>query len=1041
MAQPAQNKLEAIEQLEGLVRAFAAQEAHFTSSTYKESQLRNDFLNQLLKAFGWDVDNELGKSQALRDVIQEEELEVDDDDVIKVKNPDYTLRVVGTRKLFVEAKKASINIDTALAPAFQTRRYGWNGKLNLSVLTNFERLVFYDCRYKPAASEAASVARYKSYHYTEFVEKYDEINELLGFAAVEGGAVDRVFAGDNYVGTPFDVYFLEQISRWRLLLAQDIITSNPGLDELEINFQVQRLLNRIVFLRICEDRNLERYETLHQVTSYDELKALFQGADKKYNSGLFDFIEDVLSLKLILDSGLLIDIFNELYYPQSPYNFSVVDPEILSQIYEQFLGSRVAVDGDGNARIVYQPEVDASDGVVSTPKLVVRKIVRDTLGPLCAGKSFAELLQLKVADISCGSGTFLISAYDYLLELLTEQIGDAQVTQGLARLGVGGAKQITLQGKQALLTQCVYGVDINPYAVEVARFSLSLKLLEGESAPTIAEHLGRPGAKVLPSFNDSIRCGNSLIGDDYFTFNPDAEDDVELSMRVRPFEWENEFSFLAQTGGFDAIVGNPPYVRIQNMVLYAPEETDYYQDETSGYNVIVRPKNKTKGSGFDKYYLFIQRGLELLNETGYLGYIVPHKFFTLKGARALRQYIVEHSALAKVVHFGVLQLFPGHLTYTAIVVLSKQPGTTFGFTRVRDVAKELLLDQAGSRYRNEDFGAEPWVFVSPETETLFGRIRGNNTVALGSVADILVGLQTSADDVYILKNAVSNGANLRFTIGKKPDEEVWEVEKGICVPCLMDVPFEPFDTVGANAWMIYPYVNVGGQATLLPEDILQDRYPLTWAYLNRHRAKLVKRSISGPKDPATREPFWYQFGRSQNLSKFISAPKLLFPVLSQRPKYVYDESNMQFTGGGNGPYYSIVGRANYSLLYIMAILSHPVFEGMVKARASEFNGEYYSHGKQFIQDLPIWRIDFNSAAERSQHDEIVRTVTRLIDAKARARATSISADKAVHNRNAARLERQMRAQVGALYGLTDGDVSTVAEDEILYGRVTETEQE
>ena len=440
MARPAQNKTEAIQQLEELVRAFGANEAHFKNATYKESQLRNDFLNQLLKAFGWDVDNELRKSQKLRDVLQEEEIEVEDDDVIKIKNPDYTLQIVGTRKLFVEAKKASINIDQALGPAFQTRRYGWNGKLNLSVLTNFDRLIFYDCRTKPAATDAAHVARYRSYHYTEFIEKYDEISELLGFAAVEGGAVDNIFAEDNTVGTPFDDYFLDQISGWRLALAQDIISSNAGLDELEINFQVQRLLNRIVFLRICEDRALERYETLHRVTSYEELKALFQDADAKYNSGLFDFIEDELSLKLVLNSELLIEIFNELYYPHSPYDFSVVDPEILSQIYERFLGNRVAVDEEGKAHVIPEPEVDASSGVVSTPKLVVRKIVRDTLGTLCAGKSFAELLHLKVADISCGSGTFLISVYDYLLEQLTEQAGASQLRAGLARLGIGGGE-------------------------------------------------------------------------------------------------------------------------------------------------------------------------------------------------------------------------------------------------------------------------------------------------------------------------------------------------------------------------------------------------------------------------------------------------------------------------------------------------------------------------------------------------------------------------------------------------------------------------
>ena len=239
--------------------------------------------------------------------------------------------------------------------------------------------------------------------------------------------------------------------------------------------------------------------------------------------------------------------------------------------------------------------------------------------------------------------------------------------------------------------------------------------------------------------------------------------------------------------------------------------------------------------------------------------------------------------------------------------------------------------------------------------------------------------------------------------------------------------------------MIYPYVSVSGQAALLDEAVLQTRYPLAWAYLSHHYQQLAKRSINGVKDPATSKPIWYQFGRNQNLNKFINAPKLLFPVLSRRPKYVYDETNMQFTGGGNGPYYSIVSSSDYSLRYLMAILSHPVFEGMVKARASEFNGEYYSHGKQFIKDLPIRRIDFDLAAERGLHDEIVVTVTGLIEAKAKARAASLPADRAVHNRKVARLEAKMQAQVDVLYGLGDGDLNTVAEDEILYGRLTEQE--
>jgi type I restriction-modification system DNA methylase subunit len=1031
MPYPVQNKADAIAQLTALTQAFAAQEAHFKSAGYKESQLRNDFLNPLLKAFGWDVDNEAGKSQKLRDVLQEEELAVEEDDATKIKNPDYTLQIFGVRKLFVEAKKAYIHIETAPGPAFQTRRYGWSGQLALSVLTNFDWLVFYDCRYKPVAGEAATVALFRSYHYSEFIEKYDELAELLGYAAVESGAADNALNGETPTGQTFDDFFLAQIKSWRLSLAQNIISTNPELDEQEVNFQVQRLLNRIVFLRICEDRGLEGFEQLHRVTSYAELKQLFQAADKKYNSGLFDFIEDATALRLTLHAEPLLRIFNELYYPQSPYNFAVVDPEILSQIYERFLGSRIIIDEHGQAQMMEMPEVAASAGVVPTPKLVVRKVVRDTMELVCAGRTFDQLSALKVADISCGSGTFLLGVYDYLLEKLVEQVGPEHIRQGLARVGLGGAMQLTLRGKQALLTQCVYGVDINPYAVEVARFSLSLKLLEGETKPTIEEHLAQPKARVLPSLNASILNGNSLLDSRYLSFNQDAADDIDLLLRLRPFDWNQELPFLTRTGGFDAIVGNPPYVRIQNMELYAPEEKAYYQEATSGYVAAGA------GNAFDKYYLFIQRALELLNGHGYLGYIVPHKFFTLGGAKVLRHYLASHSSLAKVVHFGSLQLFPERSTYTAIVVLSKQPLSTFDFTRVRDQVQGLLTEQPGSQYQNSDLGAAPWLFVAPETKAIFERVRTVGTVPLGGVADILVGLQTSADGVYILRNAVEVGNYLHFKTGKGREEQQWVVERSICRPSLMKVSFEAFDTVAANAWMLYPYKNVGGAAVLLDEDTLRTDYPRAWDYLNAHRDQLSRRSINGVSDLLTGEPVWYQFGRNQNLTKFINAPKLLFPVLSRRPKYVFDNTNMQFTGGGNGPYYSIVGKGHYSLLYLMAIISHPIFEAMVKARASEFEGAYYSHGKQFITGLPIRQIDFNVAADQRKHDTIVQAVEQLIEAKAQARANRLPANQPMLQRVVGTRQQRVRSLVDALYELTAADAQTVAEDDILYGQVEE----
>lgn len=658
-----QSKEESLEQLKVLISAFEREYAIYKTTQYSEAQLRIDFLNPLLKTFGWDVDNEQGKSQFLREVIQEESIDVEEEDVVTKKNPDYTLRIQGIRKLFIEAKKVSIDLDKTNKPAFQTRRYGWNANLGISILTNFEILSIYDCRLKPVVNDSVNTARYKSFHYSQFIVDFDELYRILSFQSIASGYIDEYFSLAQKETITFDEYFLKQIENWREGLAIDIIANNTGFNNEEINFLVQRLLNRIIFLRICEDREIEKYETLKHIKSYDELKALFVRSDKKYNSGLFDFIEDNFSLNIKINPGILISIFNELYYPQSPYDFSVVDPAILSQIYERYLGSKINIVDDHTISVVQEPEVAASSGVVPTPKLIVRNIVNETFNPLFSGKSLQQIQQLKIADICCGSGTFLISAYDYFLEkIILSLVHMGGDNSQVIYKTFDGSYHLTMRAKHQILTDNIFGVDINPYAVEVAKFSLLLKLLENENASSIDDFLAKYDTKALPNLDSNIKCGNSLIDDTYFTYKPEAIEDNSLLFKIKPFNWNDEFDFLRQSNGFDAIIGNPPYVRIQNIAKFSSEEIFFFQNKISGYEVAV-------SDAFDKYYLFIQRAIELLNDNGMLGYIVPHKFFIVKGGKFLRRFIIQKASIQKIIHFGVSQAFPNRSTYTAILIL------------------------------------------------------------------------------------------------------------------------------------------------------------------------------------------------------------------------------------------------------------------------------------------------------------------------------------------------------------------------------------
>ena len=1016
-------KEECFEQLKAIISAFEKEYAIYKTPKYSEAQLRIDFLNPLLKTFGWDVDNEETKSQFLRDVIQEESIDVEVEDSVTKKNPDYTLRIQGTRKFFIEAKKVSIDLDKSNKPAFQTRRYGWNANLGISILTNFESLSVYDCRHKPNAEDVASVARYNSFHFLEYLSKFDELYQLLSFQSVASGYIDEYFAVTQKETTTFDDYFLKQIENWRKSLASDVIANNDGFNNEDINFLIQRLLNRIVFLRICEDREIEKFETLKHIKSYDELKQLFISSDKKYNSGLFDFIEDNFSLNINLKSEILIEIFNELYYPQSPYDFSVVDPTILSQIYERYLGSKIAIVNDRQISIVEEPEVAASSGVVPTPKLIVQNIVKETLAPLFSGKNLEQMQQLKLADICCGSGTFLISVYDFIFEKITLEFVAAGVNDSaIINQVFDGSYHLTLKAKHQILTSNIFGVDINPYAVEVSKFSLLLKLLEGENSGSIEYYLAKHKQKVLPSLDDNVKCGNSLVDDSYFQFQPEAIENDELLFKLKPFNWKEEFNFLEQQNGFDAIVGNPPYVRIQNIIKFSAEEIKFFQSDVSGYTV-------AESETFDKYYLFIQRAISLLNENGVLGYIVPHKFFIVKGGKALRAFITSHSSLFKIIHFGVTQVFPNRSTYTAILILDKKKREQISFKRIKRIAAELTADAITyESYNSAAYTEQPWLFVSKPSQAVFEKAKNPNTIPLHSIAEIAVGLQTSADKIYIFKPEEETETTYRF----KYKNTTYEIEKAICKPCLYDRSFGLFDTVKPNAQIIFPYTIQEDKAEVFPEDFFHENFPLTWAYLNNFKEELSKRNINGSK-----EPKWYQFGRSQSLTRFHDTKKLIWSVLSTKSGYVFDETNLQFTGGGNGPYYSLFTSSDYSLYYILGILSHPLFEAMVKSGASEFRGAYYSHGKQFIENLPIRKIDFTNAAETKLHNEIVKTVKNLIATKATYNGIYIGAKKNVMQRKMDLLFTSLIEQINFLYGITNDELNTVLNDEELNNELNE----
>jgi len=322
----------------------------------------------------------------LREVTHEATVIVEENGRQRTKKPDYSFRV-GTEVFFyLETKKPSVNITVDNAPAFQLRRYGWSGNLKISVLTNYTDMYIYDCSVRPIETDDVNVALIAHYNYTEYEEKFTEIYSLLSKEAVLSGTFAKQFESIHgaFRREPFDEYFLKQIKEWRLMLGEDIHQNNPAINEDTLNICVQRALNRIIFLRICEDRNIEKYESLKQIHTYEELRRQFIEADRKYDSGLFEMLDED---RVTVSDDSLLTIFRDLYYPNNSYEFSVVDPYIIGQIYELFLDEKLCISGDDTVAVQTKPEAVDSQGAVNTPKNVTDIIVEQTLSMLYKGKS------------------------------------------------------------------------------------------------------------------------------------------------------------------------------------------------------------------------------------------------------------------------------------------------------------------------------------------------------------------------------------------------------------------------------------------------------------------------------------------------------------------------------------------------------------------------------------------------------------------------------------------------------------------------------
>jgi len=1030
-----------------LVQRFDRNIEAYRSGRYNEAQIRKEFIDPLFEQLGWDVANKQGYAEAYKDVIHEDAIKIGG----ATKAPDYCFRIGGARKFFVEAKKPSIDIKHDIHPAYQLRRYAWSAKLPLSILTDFEEFAVYDCRIKPGKNDKASKARTIYLRYTHYAGRWREIADIFSRDAILKGSFDKYAESTRRKkGTAeVDAAFLAEIESWREQLARNFALRNRDLSRRDLNFAVQRTIDRIIFLRMCEGRGIETQDRLQALLNgsktYARLGEMFQRADERYNSGLFHFAPekgreppDELTLRLTLDDRVLKEILSRLYYPESPYEFSVLPPEILGQVYEQFLGKVIRLTKGHRAEVEEKPEVKKAGGVYYTPIYIVDYIVKHTVGKLLEGKTVREVggltptwkpskkgRPLAVLDPACGSGSFLLGAYQYLLDWHRDGYvndGPNKHTAGpnprLYQRAAGDWRLTTAERKRILLSH-VFGVDIDPQAVEVTKLSLLLKVLEGESQQSLDHQLRLFHERALPDLASNIKCGNSLIGPDFYENRQMEMFDQEEVYRINAFDWHAEFPQIfpscdrkradqIPTAGFNAVIGNPPYIRIQTMRDTAPDTVDYYKQRYTA---------ASKGN-YDIYVLFVERGLHLLNNDGRLGFILPHKFFNAQYGRALRQLCVQGRHLAHIVHFTDKQVFAGATTYTCLMFLTKSPKSTVDYVRVEDLQGWRVSNNAQQADIPADrFTPDDWNITIGPGADLFATL-SQMPVKLGDIAERMAqGIRTSANEVYVL-DIVSESGTMITARSKQLDCEV-KLERSSVSLFLQGREIKPYRVLPSGKVVIIPYRYRDGTVVLIEEAEYRKGFPHAYEYLKMNKAMLEER-----ENGRMRGSRWYGFVYPKNID-VMASKKILVPDIADRAAFALDEQgDYAFTSG-----YGITLAANVgeSPKYLLALLNSRVLDFYLKSISTPLRGGFFRYFTQYIGQLPIRTIDFDNSAERAKHNRMVSLVQSMLDLHKQLAFAKTGHAKTVLQRQIDATDRQIDQLVYELYDLTEEEIRIVEE--------------
>ena len=954
---------------------FETNHGHYISSNYQEAEVRKDFIDKFFKALGWDVDHE-EQSDPWR-----QEVKIEKSDSKSRGRADYAFSIAphyGRIQFLVEAKRPLLSITTP-DNCFQVIRYSWPKGLPVAVLTDFQALHIIDTRFRPNINSATSrVVRSWTYKDYRDRDKYLEIYWLLSREAVSEGSIGNFaiselpspdVATKQYTLFPgeareFDDDFLARLDEWREALAQSFKKARENLNSEQLTESVQRTLDRMVFIRFLEDKLIEPNKIIEAfggtgATFWKDFISTCRRLDQTYNGIVFKPHPILDDPEFAPAGSVFADLCDEITDPHSPYNFDSIPIEILGRIYERFLG-RIVLSHKKTAEVVEKPDVRKAGGVYYTPDYIVSFMVEQSLGAILDGKKPDAIMKLRLIDTACGSGSFLIGAFSYLTQAI---LNYWRKHPGAAKKGIleerDGEQHLSLKYKREILVSCIFGVDIDAQAVEVAQLSLYLKLLDEETTYSAQQQQIEMGAALLPSLSSNLVVGNSLVNLD--EFNQDMFS-LELLRQTKSLDFKKTFSEAFKTGGFDLVIGNPPYIK-------------EYTNKDAFEHVRSSPYYEGK---MDIWYLFACRALDLLKKGGLLAYIATNNWVTNSGAKKLRSKISSECQIEKLIDFGDYKVFRDAGIQTMILIVRNDSNhgeydfdyrKLVGVHRQLDDARALLegRESAGCTYltprvlRSRTPSA-PFTFAGVAIDEVLEKIEAHRNFSLNGDSEIAQGIVPNPD--VVTKRSLSLiPEKRRNRLAISPGQGVFVVDEDYFLNpndaerMFLKPLFEPSDVdryaiaEPARKRIIYS-TRENTRNVRLPNRFIE--------HLEKFR-EIMEQRRENKKGMLK----YYQLHWPRDESFFRRGAKILAVRKCAQPTFVYVEEEAYVMMSFN-----VIRTDRVNLLYLTALLNSEVVRFWLKHKG-KMQGENYQIDKEPLLAIPLY------VPSESQQQEIAQIVRRI----------------------------------------------------------------